>query len=321
MTITNPPGNRLSPGVAIEKVELAIQNSGYPLQTLVASQLRSTFRVVEEWAYKDRNTEETRTLDLWASSALPLDMTRDPHRVRPHLDLLIECKQSELPYVFFHSESQGVPNFPSVAGLKGEEVALKTDDSRNTWTYPVLPLFGLHKAPYLLEPPVCSTISKCARKGGGDLVLSGSDAYNGIVMPLMSATDHFHLLATPPLTARYFEPHLVVPLAILDSPMIGVQLEHDSQQLAFIPWIRILRHEPSREAGFLGHRGNLFAIDVIHKDFLSDFLDSWLMPFALRFQELAWKHDEVLATGKGFVPGLGQRERVEQLEEYLTPRR
>lgn len=64
-------------------------------------------------------------------------------------------------------------------------------------------------------------------------------------------------------------------------------------------WVRVLRHEPS-DVG-----GGLIAFDVVHRDFLRIYLDDHVLPFAQRFAMLAREHHEVLASGKGFLSGLG----------------
>ncbi len=316
-TPSNPQGNRLRPGISLDQIESAIRGSGYPLQTVVAAQLRESFSVEEEWAYTDRNTGQTRTLDLWAELRRQAGINEGYHRVRPRLNLLIECKQSELPYVFFLRRQQTVPDFPLIAGLRSDTIQLKTDDDRSTYSYSILTVLNLIFDPFLKDVAACSTFSRIVRKGK-IIELSGSDVYNGIVMPLMSATMHFDSLSRPRDTAAYYDAHLVVPLAVLDSPMIGVEGYGDSQKLSFIPWVRILRSEPSQEMTGGGHRGELFAIDVVHKDYFQDYLSNWLQPFAEQFRQLALKHSEELATGLGFVSGLG-RGNPWPLEQNLTP--
>ena len=95
----NPSGNVIGAGLHESQVEEAVRRSGYPLQTVIARALSTAFHVREEWSYIDADTAELRTLDLLAERPF---YESDVHsRVRPTLDLLIECKQSDLPYVFF----------------------------------------------------------------------------------------------------------------------------------------------------------------------------------------------------------------------------
>jgi hypothetical protein len=113
----NPATNKLGPGLTETDVLDAVSKSGYPLQTIVGNYLRSQFHVQEEWSYIDKDAQELRTIDILAEKHL-YDLTREHPRVRPTLDLLVECKQSALPYVFFLSSSKPwVPHFPLLAGL------------------------------------------------------------------------------------------------------------------------------------------------------------------------------------------------------------
>ncbi len=96
--LPNPSQNALSPGLSLEKVTDAVRRSGYMLQTLVASELQKTFIVTEEWGYPDRNSQEHRTLDIFAYKQIAQE-NRNGVVVTPCLALLVECKRSRLPYM------------------------------------------------------------------------------------------------------------------------------------------------------------------------------------------------------------------------------
>jgi len=81
----------------------AVGKSGYPLQNVVSDYLQTaTFRTVEEWSYLDKESGQLRTIDVKAEKPL-FEYGKGDIRVRPSLVLLIECKQSQMPYVFFLS--------------------------------------------------------------------------------------------------------------------------------------------------------------------------------------------------------------------------
>jgi hypothetical protein len=102
--------------------------------------------------------------------------------------------------------------------------------------------------------------------------------------------------------------------------MITATVKNGSTNLDFTPWVRILRHEPSPdESGFGAHMGDVFAIEVVHKDFLQDYLTHHVIPFAELFKERAHRHHEELATGKGFVPGMARSD-WDYVESRLQPR-
>jgi hypothetical protein len=65
MKYKNPTSNIIAPQVK-KQVNVAISNSGYPLQLWTAELLRKNFYLEEEWAYKDKRDGTTRTIDILA---------------------------------------------------------------------------------------------------------------------------------------------------------------------------------------------------------------------------------------------------------------
>ena len=191
----NPTANQLGAGISEDQIRGAVEKSGYPLQTIVGDLLRfkpvaddANFQVQEEWSYLDRDTKELRTVDLLAELRLH-DWELQP-RVRPHLSLLIECKQSSLPYIFFEtSRTPLLIDFPTIAGLREDKIVLTSDDDPSSWTYTVPYALDLDEDPFQSALRTCHTLSKCVRKGS-DVELSGSDAYNGLILPLVKALQH-----------------------------------------------------------------------------------------------------------------------------------
>jgi hypothetical protein len=74
-----------------------------------------------------------------------------------------------------------------------------------------------------------------------------------------------------------------------------------------------------QDATHLFMRDRILAIDVVHADWLSDYLDDHLLPFAERYGALAEAHHEEIASGEGFVAGMGSEGRRE-IESRLRPR-
>jgi len=314
----NPASNKLSSGLNERGVLTAISKSGYPLQTIVANSLRPQFRIQEEWCYIDQGTQEPRTIDILAEKLLFEFTDERQPRIRPTLDLIIECKQSELPYVFFLSSSRYfIPHFPLLAGLFKNNIKITTDDDASSWNLLILRALELHSHPFLAEESaLCTTFSKCVRSGSG-IELSGSKPFHELALPLLKAMSHFQMVQSPPETAYYFDLNLVVGVAILDAPMIGVHVSEESHALILLPWVRFVRHEPQAIPG-LGHKTRLFAIDIIHKDFIQKYLTTYLLPFARDFSKLAIKHQEVLADGRAFVTGMG-KDSWHDIEKRLEP--
>lgn len=301
----NPKTNNLNPGISEQDVELAIKKSGYPLQTIIANKLRKKFYCQEEWSFIDRKTKEIRSLDIMAQTEL-YDFKKGQPKVRPTLNLLIECKQSELPYIFFLSPNKlRTPNYPYFGGLSHKSITLSTDDVPATFTLPIIDILCLGEVDFVINAAPCSmTFSKCVRNGK-DIVLSGTESYQGLILPLITSLLYFDEAETPPKTAMYFDGHLPFSIGVLDAPMIGVMVNGNSYETEYIPWVRVFRHE-SYESEDWNDRKKTYAIDIVHKDYFDTFIDKQLMPFAQKYADLIIKHDKKLADGKAFVKGLGK---------------
>lgn len=301
----NPATNILTPGISDNDVEQAIKKSGYPLQTIITNKLRKIFYVQEEWSFIDSKTKEIRSLDVMAQKEL-YDFKKGQPRVRPTLNLLIECKQSELPYVFFLSPDKlRTSDYPYFSGLFHKSVFVSTNDDPSTWTFPIIDVLGLSQEDFLINSaPSSVTFSKCVRSGK-DIVLSGTESYQSLVLPLIKSLQHFDTLETPPKTAMYFDGHLPFAIGVIDEPMIGVTVTENSHKSELIPWIRVFRHE-SYESEDRTERNKLFAIDIVHKDYFDTFIDKHVMPFVQKYADLIIKHDTKLAEGKAFAKGMGK---------------
>lgn len=315
----NPATNKLGSGLTETDVLDAVSKSGYPLQTIVGDYLRSQFRVQEEWSYIDKDAQELRTIDILAEKWL-YDFPREQPRVRPTLDLLVECKQSTLPYVFFLSSSKPwVPHFPLLAGLFRHTLVLTTDDDASSWELPILRALGLDSHPFIVEEPeYCMSFTKCVRKGS-DVELSGSESFHGLVLPILKAMHYFQIAESPPKTASYFDCHLVIGIGVIDAPMVGVRVSEQSHDLTLLPWVRVVRHETD-EISDLWHWTRLFAIDIVHKDFLQHYLEKHVFPFAREFSKLVIKHQQVLVSGQAFATGI-EKHGLHKIEQRLEPRK
>lgn len=322
VTPNNPPTNKLGSGFSDADIRTAVSQSGYPLQTIIANFLRSKFEepgyVQEEWSYLDKDSHEVRAIDILAEKWL-WDFKQKQPRVRPNLSLLVECKKSDLPYVFFLSSGKPwIPHFPLLAGLFRDTLTITTDDSPSTWELPVLRALGLHSHPFITkEPEYCFSFTKCERKGKG-IVLSGSEPFHELVLPILKAMYHFQAAESPPKTAWYFDCNLTIGIGVLDAPMVGVRVSEQSHDLKLLPWVRVVRHETGEDPDWT-HQTRLFAVEIVHKDFLEEYLSQHVLPFAQEFCGLATKHQHVLASGEAFAPGM-EKFWEEKIEQRLKPR-
>jgi hypothetical protein len=163
----------------------------------------------------------------------------------------------------------------------------------------------------------CNSFSKCVRKGA-EIELSGTEAYIGLVLPLIKAVQHLFVSERPPKTAFSFDAHLVLPVAVLDSPMIAASIKAGATILTPVPWMRVLRHEYA-EVTERFRSNTMWVIDVVHKDFFPTYLNQHVLPFVERFSQRVLKHPDELATGLGFVSGMGKDD-SEEIEGRLEPR-
>jgi hypothetical protein len=312
----NPPRNSLHSGLAIENLREMVQRSGYPLQTAVALELQRQFVITEEWGYPDRNTEEHRTLDVFAFRRLEQEVIGGT-TVAPSVVLLLECKQSTLPYFFFRSvayQSRPVPDFPCVFGIR----PINLTAGNSTREIQATECLGLSSEPFASKgPAVCAAFARAARKGKGpgssanateatdkvkpsSLELTGKDAYQSIILPLWSAMHHMRELYGP-ISGAAIHPVLTAPVCVLDAPMLLVDGPPENPVLTLTPWVRVVRQEKQRRHAFfsIAHR----AIDFVHRDALEHFVDEFLA-FADVFRSRAISLASVLSHGHGAVSDL-----------------
>jgi len=301
----NPNSNALGAGLNENQIDVAISKSGYPLQLEIARVLKPKFGITEEWGYIDKITQEFRSLDIFANIYLYNPMKIEP-KVRPKLSLLIECKRSELPYIFFISDNTySLFNFPFIIGLKDVDscINITTDDDRSSWTLPLSDVLEFESHNFIYKDVnFCTTFSKCERKGK-NIILSGSNSYNSLIFPLISAFEYYTKIVRPPKTAVYFDAYLSFCIGVIDAPMIGVSIKKKKHEKIFLPWVRLIKHDPKIENEFDIKQ---FVIDIVHKDFLSKYIENHLLPFADFYSKLILKHQDALKTCTGFISGMGK---------------
>lgn len=79
--------------------------------------------------------------------------------------------------------------------------------------------------------------------------------------------------------------------------------EHLPNDLTAVPWVRMYRQHYRNELS-LHSRTETFAIDIVHRAFLSQYLTEHLLPFADTLGERVKQNSEVIADRKGFVSGM-----------------
>jgi hypothetical protein len=110
-TENNPAANSIGPSVNESTLVESIVTSGYPLQGVVASKLTKSFNVVDEWGFMDG--DQSRSLDIFAHRKL-----NGFARLKPSVTLLVECKRSFQPVIFFKNVvDRKITSFPTINGV------------------------------------------------------------------------------------------------------------------------------------------------------------------------------------------------------------
>ena len=274
---SNPSTNQLRAGLDEAKLLEAVRWSGYPLQSLIAQELTSHFQVFEEWGYSDRATREHRSLDIYAFRELALPSGAPPAR----LHLLIECKRSEMPYVFFPPGAPRIPHdFPEIVGFGHLSLDL---GNRTTQDASPASFFCAPELPFVsTEARVAVAYARAERKGSS-AELSGEVPFKHVVLPLASAVQHLRDV----FGGSHGTPLIVVSLCVLDAPMVMATGSPDSPQLMLDPWVRVVHQESERTGTHW--RQQHYTVDFVHRSYLTIYLTQHLLPFA---EELARRFQE-----------------------------
>jgi len=298
----NPASNRLPPGVNDQDMIDAVSRSGYPLQVRVAAELDPQFSIVEEWGYIDRETKEPRSLDVHGY----LSIVHDPaSQFHPELVLLIECKRSDLPFVFFQSAVPTIPReYPSLFGFRRERFELHKSGSGYREIAPG-EFLSLHDLPFIAQgPPVSRAFAKAERAGKAldltkSLDLSGEVPYRTVLMPLASALHHWAGMRKVDGDRALYYPSLTLMLCVLDAPMVLATGRPESPELALHPWIRVVRQESYQQHVWTSYRH--YVVDFVHVSHLSTFVAQEVLPFAREVSARIEQAKPFLIAGRGAV--------------------
>lgn len=290
----NPVNNQIPTGVDSAELITAVELSGYPLQGIVASKLNGVFKITEEWGYIDRDTQEHRSLDIFAYHSLMDDQNIS---VQPSLVLLIECKRSRFPYIFFQrTASTPILRFPVVAGLSYGRVQIYEKSGNRMIEEWGATALGLNCLPFVeAGPPNCSAFCR-ATLNGKKIELSGSEPFNSIVHPLVKALDHSYQLYRAQENPTKIFPLLIVCVSVLDAPMVLIESPQKVADPVLTPWVRVVRQEASSDNKW-GEKFKFYAIDAVHIDYFDDYINQELLPFALEFKQRVIQFADILFNG------------------------
>jgi len=290
---SNPETNKLHEGTKEEGLIEAIRISGYPLQGIVAQKLLRKFDVTEEWGYLDPETETHRSLDVYAFKAFPDE--KEPS-IQPGIVLLIECKRSHHPYIFFEDVTEKpVWRFPRLGGVK-KMIDVRAKGTNRSTLLSGDQILGLQSLPFVKPgPPRCAVFSKGIPQGK-EVRLSGAEPYNELLLPLARASDHALKRLKPADSPKILFASLVLSLSVLDAPMVLVENPEKPEDPLLTPWVRVIRHEVTKDP-MSWDPFRHYAVDVVHVDYLDTFIENSLLPFASEFAGRAREKVGVFFTG------------------------
>lgn len=302
----NPAANILPSGMT-EKVLLdAVNASGFPLQVAISRRLNAitgypAAEVFEEWTFVDSDEHKQRALDMVFELKLSLDFADLAY---PSIALLIECKASKQPFVFFEApppyDLKELRSYPRIVGLRHGRVKLHVATG-----FP--PYVTIVPQQLLAVKDIALPVSPAAHAHTYTKVIpdskkfsaSAAEAYNSIVLPLTKAVRHYEHIKEPAPEHSHFQAIAVFAVAVIDGPILYSSL--DGSGLVLAPWIRLSKHELF-ESPVPVYRDSLMAIDFVHADFFETYLTEFILPFGDEFAKRVKRQASVLAAGEGFLP-------------------
>ncbi len=293
----NPKGNELKAGLTDEELLKAISSSGYPLQHRIALMLKSEFQLAEEWGYSDRDSNEPRSLDLMARRRI----TSDPGRpVQLSVALLIECKRSDLPIVFFQAAVPRVPrNYPKVFGFGRHGFSLTS--GRESQELRFSDVLRMEDFPWISQAlPVCRSMARVERHPKP--LLSGDFPFREAVLPLVNAIDHWDSIHQWEGGGPRAFPVATFLVSVLDAPMVIAHGPPESLKAEMAPWVRVVRQESAKGEHGVTYRN--YVVDFVHVEFFPDFIKGHLLPFAASLAERIAEGEVMLLRGNGIVSSL-----------------
>jgi hypothetical protein len=306
--MSEPDNNlNLPKGIQEEAFIEAVENSGYPLQIVVGSALvERSYELEEEWAFGDPDSGERRAIDIVALRDRPTESVDSEHGTTEFAQaLLIECKQSRHPYLFFESVAPPIlSGFPVMLGI-GSQVVARKGPPRDS--VPVGSLLSVQDEPLMTTPPIAASLSRAEPKGG-KVVISGEHSYKSLLMPLTKALADYEKQFRGSRPERGFGPtnptynvRLALPLAVVDAPMVFVGRPSGEPHLERVEWVRLIVRHPVTwhkwEHGTIRGGGGFTVVDVVSRSFLTTFLDQFWESFNDQFfGRFAPMNDKILGN-------------------------
>lgn len=324
----------LAPGVTESSLRDAILRSGYPLQAsavdIVVGALTdgatgsetSGTRVQEEWSFIDDDEGKVRTLDALINYELPLPRLNSlggipesaSGTMKHFLDLLIECKRAELPFVFFLRDTSA-GQMPRVLGLPYGDLSIEAtgkDGAPFRFRMTAHSAFRLAKFDCGRELPTAIAMRRTIRNGK-KIELSGDEVFRELTLPMAKAQSYYseEVVGKARPEALYHNVHYVCMVVVLRAPMVGVTTL-ESVQIRQLPWARLVRIDPGGDQDW--PQSVVRVIDVVHIDSLAEYVKR-AKECAMSAAKLLNTRAICLLTGKAKTSTLGEAGNAEDFPD------
>jgi len=286
--------------ISKEKILQCIKKSGYPFEQIVASCLEEVkWYPTLNYAFTDFETTVSREIDVLAEKHIwieSLSKQQNQPLVRLNAELLIECKQTKSPLVFFCRPKQisdffCTPNNEIVqySGIKSE-VVVKPRNERDTYSFTASQFLRFGKLSHYSKSKEKATQFCKIYWKGKDLRADHAEVYQSFIVPLIKAVAYQKMLRRPKPTWRYFDMYLHYPIMIVKGDIFKVDSECKS--IEGVNHVELVRNYYSAKIGGTYH------IDVVSESYFRKFVDDVLMPSIKTMEKEVRKRDKALAKGE-----------------------
>jgi hypothetical protein len=298
--------------ISNEEILKILKTSGYPLEQEVASSLQKIeWSPVLNYAYTDVETDSSREIDVlcersfWEirhNQSLKAKQEQVQHKkwvtieqkVRVNAELLVECKKTKSPLVFFCREKQAYDFFPSQSdnliqwsGVRSEIVVKPINElSVHSYSIGQFLRFGI-LSHYSKAKEVSSQFCKI-HKEGKKFKADHGEIYQSFVVPLVKAVEWQKRLH-PYRGTPYQDLFLYYPIIVAEGTLLKVNPE--CNEIAETNHVELLRRYYS------GKVTGCYRIDVVSKDYFSDFVEKIVTPSIIQIDEEVGKKENHIIKG------------------------
>lgn len=210
----------------------ALEGSGFLFEQEIATVLEANgFHVETSWPYLDEETKKSRELDLRAVKNVA---HIEDQKLQVFVELLVECKDSETPFVFLERqknkrEQQQQRPKAYVFPKKNYQVPTGSNAYREVRAFEHLGLGGSHY--YFKEQNKATQFSKIVRKGS-NWVANHEGIYDSLFLPVAKALEaRIKALPKPTQTGDWRTVWLFFPIVALRDHLMAMSVSGHEKSL------------------------------------------------------------------------------------------